>query len=436
MNNRLFSILFCVILSCFSALAQNEIITLKDGTIMKGYIAKQTFATGKVEIAYSELTTNVKVSEILNEVNFKRDCDELSDLWRDWAIANNKFVNEGGKKVLRMTSMIIPGHNKADYVILERGTRNLKCFTISEGVLERSISDIHCIQKLERNTTLLTDVDDIIKTEDKAITGVILEQYPGIQVKIWDKNDGTVHIVNYNEIRSIGKNRFNSDYSLWEQSPYIETLITEKGYGEEGVIIENGMSGDVNLVFATPDGQGEMTRQYSYKDIKGIKKKINLNYKPIYDIILPEGESRINRDSLINFVTINEYQYVGPFKLYYLDAEADSAAVVINTKNVFIETNTSEISDVYVFKGTKRAATITENKEQTQLYTYTYADLFQSEVDVKKTISINGTTKLEFEVPEFGDYFVYLRKLNKCWFFKCQDPNQLDLLDDTNDNKE
>ncbi len=86
MNNRLFSILFCVILSCFSALAQNEIITLKDGTIMKGYIAKQTFATGKVEIAYSELTTNVKVSEILNEVNFKRDCDELSDLWRDWAI--------------------------------------------------------------------------------------------------------------------------------------------------------------------------------------------------------------------------------------------------------------------------------------------------------------------------------------------------------------
>ena len=95
-----------------------------------------------------------------------------------------------------------------------------------------------------------------------------------------------------------------------------------------------------------------------------------------------------------------------------------------------------QISDVYVFKGTKRAATITENKEQTQLYTYTYADLFQSEVDVKKTISINGTTKLEFEVPEFGDYFVYLRKLNKCWFFKCQDPNQLDLLDDTNDNKE
>jgi len=29
---------------------------------------------------------------------------------------------------------------------------------------------------------------------------------------------------------------------------------------------------------------------------------------------------------------------------------------------------------------------------------------------------------LEFTVPDYGEYFVYLRNLNKCWFFKCYDP--------------
>ena len=425
MKKLIFSVISCVLICCFNAVAQNETITLKDGTIIKGYISKQDFTEGKVEISFSELTTNVKISEVLNEVNFKKEYEELSDSWKAWADANNKLVNEGGKKILRMTSMVIPGHNKNDYVILERGTKSMKCFTISDGAIERAVTDVYCIQKNERNSTLLTDIDDIIKTDTKSITGVIMEQYPGIQVKIWDKNDGSVHIVNYNEIRSIGKSAYNSDYSIWEQSPYLERLITANGKGEEGIIIENGFTGDVNLVFATPDGKGEMTRQYAYKDIKGITKSINKDYRPLYDIILPEGESRINRDSVITFASIKEYQYMGPFQLYYLDSKEDSSAVVINTKKVFIETNTPDITDVYVFKGTKRTATVTADKEQMELYTYTYADLFQSEIDVEKTVTINGTTKLEFTVPDFGEYFVYLRKHNKCWFFKCQDPNQI-----------
>jgi len=184
MKRIILSLLSCASICCFNAAAQNETITLKDGTIIKGYISKQDLREGKAEITYSELTTNVKVSDILNEVTLKKDYDDLSDAWKAWAVTHNKFVNEGGRKTLRMTSMVIPGHNKNDYVILERGTKYLKCFTISDGVIERQVSDIYCIQKAERNSTLLTDVDDIIKTDTKSICGVILEQYPGIQIKI------------------------------------------------------------------------------------------------------------------------------------------------------------------------------------------------------------------------------------------------------------
>ena len=136
MKRIIFSIIACAFICCLDSAAQNETITLKDGTLIKGYISKQDLIEGKVEISFCELTTNVKVSDVLNEVNFKREYDELSDAWKVWAVANNKLVKEGEKKTLRMTSMVIPGHNKNDYVILERGTKYLKCFTISEGVIE------------------------------------------------------------------------------------------------------------------------------------------------------------------------------------------------------------------------------------------------------------------------------------------------------------
>ena len=74
------------------------------------------------------------------------------------------------------------------------------------------------------------------------------------------------------------------------------------------------------------------------------------------------------------------------------------------------------ISDVYVFKATLRNAQ--SGKEVIELFTYTYEDLFNSKINVKHSVSINGTQKLLFTVPEPGVYFVYLRNLNKCWVFE------------------
>ena len=37
-------------------MAQNETITLKDGTLIKGYISQQDFTKGKAEISFSEIT--------------------------------------------------------------------------------------------------------------------------------------------------------------------------------------------------------------------------------------------------------------------------------------------------------------------------------------------------------------------------------------------
>ena len=88
-------------------MAQNETITLKDGTLIKGYISKQDFTKGKAEISFSEITMNVKVSDILNEVSNKRDYDELSEAWKVWATENNKLINENGEKILRWRLLMV-----------------------------------------------------------------------------------------------------------------------------------------------------------------------------------------------------------------------------------------------------------------------------------------------------------------------------------------
>lgn len=98
MKRFILSLIACAFIFSFNTNAQNETITLKDGTLIKGYISKQDFAEGTAEISYSEITMNVKVSDVLNEVNIKKDYNELSDAWKAWAVENKKLISEGGKK--------------------------------------------------------------------------------------------------------------------------------------------------------------------------------------------------------------------------------------------------------------------------------------------------------------------------------------------------
>lgn len=426
MKNHILSFVVCSILLCLSTTieAQNETITLKDGTTFKGYIAKQDFITGKVEVAYNQLTAVISNDGVKNKTFIKKGVNQLSESWKIWAEENNKLIKDADSLVLNMVSMNVPVFGQHDYVILEHGTKTMRCFTIGEGVVEYNSSDIDCIQKPLRESTLLTDLDDIIQTDSQTYIGVILEQYPGNKVKLWNKQTQAIHVIEYREIRSIGKSRFNPEYSLYEQSPYVETLILNNGESGPGVIVENGFYGDVNLVLATKENDAEVTRQYSYKDVKGIKKSINPNYSPRYDIILSEEKSVINRTAPIDFATINEYHFVGPFQVYYLDSQRDSSIVEVLGKEVSIETSISDITDVYVFNAVKRNAKLVDNKESVELYTYTYSDVLLSSIEVAKSISINGTTKLEFVLPDYGEYFVYLRKLNKCWFFRSVNPNE------------
>ncbi len=433
----------CLIAFLFSGItlfSQNQTITLKDGTVYEGYISEQDYTTGLGRIVYSRMTKTFLSEDVQGTRTEKKTFGELSKEWQDWAIENNKVETQGKDKFVSLTNMTVKGQSR-DYYILVNGAKYLTAFTISEGTEPCRMSEIASIRKPERDNTLLTDVDDIVQTDNATYTGIILEQIPGVSFTVWNESDHTVHLVDYADVRSVGKDRFNRDYSLWNQTPYLERVkLKNETSSGEGLVIENSFGDDMNILFAEKNGDGMDTRQYKYGDIVSIQRFCNPDYKPIYDIVLNEGESRINRDSTLLKVEMIQLMSKDSGKFFVIDPGKMGLVAKVRKKDVFIETNTSGVSDIYIAKAllfknmpasvlpaedkkdarpSEKRPKINKKKDKAEktidLYGYTYATLFESEIYAESVTSINGTTKISFTLPEPGIYFIYLRRNGTCW---------------------
>lgn len=433
----------CLIASLFSGISlfsQNQTITLKDGTVYEGYISKQDHTTGQGDISYSRMTKTIPSEDVQGMRTEKREFGSLPKEWQDWAMENNKVETIGNDRVVSLTNMTVKGRSSRDYYILISGAKFLTAFTISEGIEPCKMSEIASIRKPERDNTLLIDIDDIVQTDNATYTGVILEQIPGVSFTVWNKSDHSVHRVDYADVRSVGKSRFNRDYSIWDQTPYLERVNLKNGTTGTGLVIENSFGDDMNILFAEKNGDGMDTRQYKYDDILYIQRFRNPDYTPVYDIVLCEGESRINRDSTLLKIETIQLMSKDSGKFFVIDPAKMEHVAKVKRENVFIETNTTDVSDIYIAKALllkdiplsllpskdkdevqpsekklKNNKKKKETEKTTNVYGYTYTTLFESEIEAKSITSINGTTKISFILPEPGIYFIYLRRNGTCW---------------------
>lgn len=420
------------ILATTAISAQNQTITLKDGTIYDGFISRQDYKSGTGQITYSMVTKQIPVEQIRGRRTEKRELGTLSKEWQTWAEENHKVETSGkDKKYLSLTSMTVLGVTK-DWYILISGSKVVTALTVTEGIDSIRMSDIQSITKPERDKTLLTDMDDIIQTDAMTITGVVLEQKPGKMYTIWNKDDNTVHNIDYAEIRSIGRGRLNPDCSMWAQTPFLERLTLKKGQTATGLIIENTLSPSISFLFAEKNDKGESIRQYSLSEVTGLERFRNDEYAPIHDIVLGENESRVNRDSILVEATIGTVYTRDSSKVFYLEPDHTETIATVTGPEVTIETSIQGISDIFVAKAvvTKnvpmsylkpdttdagKKAKKKKDEEKVDIQTFTYATLFESEIETEVSTSINGTTKIVFTLPEPGLYYVYLRRLNKTW---------------------
>lgn len=426
------------ILAAIPAFAQKETIRMKDGTEYTGYIARQNYADGTGEIAYSRVVKTIPLEDILSRQTENREVEKLSPEWLAWAKENGKLETLRDISYLPVTILAVKGDSTREYYILLNGSRSLQAFSISDGVAAIKMSDIEYVQKPERCSALLTDIDDVVQTELATFTGIIREQRPGELITVWNRADRSLHAIDYADIRSVGKAAFNPDYPIWEQSACLERLYFKKGGATEpGLVMENGFGEDINLLFAVPAGSGMDLRQYKYEDITAVEKIPNPGYKPRYDIILAEGEARVNRDSTLVAADILPLEQDGILRFFYLNPEKPEAVAQVADAKVCIETHMAGLADIYVaraqevtlpesaFKALAAGAKpgkVKKDEPEVTLMTYTYQSLMESEVEIERSVSINGTVKLEFTLPEPGLWFVYIRKQKLCWALQLPEP--------------
>ena len=136
----------------------------------------------------------------------------------------------------------------------------------------------------------------------------------------------------------------------------------------------------------------------------------------------------MNRDSVLTAASILPLEKDGTLYCFYLDPQNSAAVARVADAKVTIETHLAGLAEVYVAKSqnlaVKPSAKPKKGEPDIILQTFSYQTLFESDVDVERSVSINGTTKLEFTLPEPGLWFVYLRKKNVCWALELLPPPQ------------
>ena len=425
------------------AFAQNERVVLKDQTIYEGYVSNQIFGENNdvvFKIAYTAFTKNFSM-----EKAFRQDIvykgDQIPSQWREWAAHNDKLVRKGNEESLTLARISFPGEPSRDYYVLIDGSKHIRCYCIAHDFADVNASEIDHLERDSRQPALLTDIDDIVTTATKSYKGIIVRQVPGKQIQIWDRITNTVNVVDNTDIVSIRKEAFNPDYTLWEQAPYLERIAIKNSsfIPQDGVIVERNLVKDSDRIVKLATKNGGVYN-YPAKDIQSITKSPNPEYVAKYDIILEPGQTYVNRDSLLNFVTVLKIDNPNAMPIYYLDPQIvpedpdakktlfgkknkdvvtkDLNIVTVTEPDIVVETNTPDIEEVYVIKATERKAILVPKKNPVSILTYTDTDLIRGALKVKKEVSINQTTKLAFKVPEEGYYFIYLSGLDKSWIIQ------------------
>lgn len=390
------------------SMAQPGTITMKNGTEYKGYIAKQNFdKEATVTIKFTQMIINVDMTAQNGVVSESVRLSDLSKEWQKWVIDNGKAESNGSEKVVTLSTMSIQGYERMKYYVMERGSKYAKCITLTPGQAQCKMSDIYCSLKPLREATLLTDIDDIVATKFGTFVGVLLEQYPGKQMKIWDKKDKTIHIANSDEVLYVGKAVFNPELPMWCQTPVVERLRTKEGYySDYGLITRYG--NEITLVTKTT------TQLFQISDLLSLERIDNPDYAPVYDIFLAPNEVVLNRDKKLSFIDFDERTYSNTFSLYVLDSSKEKDLTPISDNKVTIETSMPDISDVYVVEAKRREITVSK-KEKKQMWSYSFGDVFKSAIKVVQSKSMNGTTKIDFSLPSPGVYVVFVKSIGRTW---------------------
>lgn len=384
--------------------AQNiEQIYMKSGSVVEGYIAEQkpgkhiTFQTTKATIV-------VNSDSLQNQIIERIPLESLSKEWKEWTEQNNKYIiGNDGKKQLELTTLEFKNSVFPKILLLEKGSL-IKFIDLAPNKYTFNWGDMYRSVKNKRPDNLFSGLKEIlVLTDNTQITGQIIEQFPGKDLKIATETGGVLSF-KFSQVKQIRTEKLTEKLDLWSQIQLLDK-ITIKGENSELVGFISSRTLGKELVFEFEDGNKRTIQQ---NQITSYAKIPNEKYIEVYDKILKEGEILLN-DKEPYFVKLqSDGQYL-------LMGETVSAQFTVGEK-VCLEAKISDVNTPITLVKAHTENITRQNgrkKEQIPWPVITYQDLVQSHVGINREITPLGNVKVTFEVKEVGDYVLYIQGKNE-----------------------
>lgn len=260
------------------------------------------------------------------------------------------------------------------------------------------MEDILAIERSQRSNDDLSGIDDVIETRGgKIYKGQIVKQLLGKSVYLREDH-GVVQIIKNEEIACQKKEKLNQEQSLFEQTPFLDVVITPDGTWQ-GVIVLQDYGSDEEASFLCVEDSDGQQQKVEIAAITEMQRIPNDSYAPIKEFVVGDDEVFFNRNLAMAAKYTNDKNTD-----FRIKRETLQAPVITFSPEEPLVIEVQDVADYQ--QGALVRATVQDTGKKEALI-FSYQDLVISPIKPVLTTTVKNTLRREYQVlPGYYVFFV------------------------------
>lgn len=260
------------------------------------------------------------------------------------------------------------------------------------------MEDILAIERSQRSNDDLSGIDDVIETRGgKIYKGQIVKQLLGKSVYLREDH-GVVQIIKNEEIACQKKEKLNQEQSLFEQTPFLDVVITPDGTWQ-GVIVLQDYGSDEEASFLCVEDSDGQQQKVEIAAITEMQRIPNDSYAPIKEFVVGDDEVFFNRNLAMAAKYTNDKNTD-----FRIKRETLQAPVITFSPEEPLVIEVQDVADYQ--QGALVRATVQDTGKKEALV-FSYQDLVISPIKPVLTTTVKNTLRREYQVlPGYYVFFV------------------------------
>lgn len=411
MRRKLIYLVALLVGAVTSANAQSvQTLVLSNGSELDGYISAQRPG---VDLTFSSnrALMYLNPAEVKSIVDHEVGIADLSDEWKAWAEAEDAYIGIGDNRVFVLSDIIMKDGSPISGVrVLERGGR-VKYLEYKSNKHLLKWDQISLIKSVKRTRSQLTGIDRVYKLANGSeFAGQYAEEVPGKTVCLYN-NNGFVEVIPMDKVVKEMRVKVNPHQSLFEQSEYLDIVEMKDGSKHTGIVIERNFTEDAVSSYLLIQIDNGSIISLKLNQVVEYRKAQNMEFKPLYDVLLREGEFMVNRTEVkAQTATIKDDVIVIDENQCGVDVAYMAPFVEISVESCFAKVEDYHNIKLFKVRMYGNGMDIVRGIKQEKLASYSLHPL-------SVITSCNNTTKMTYNVYEPGLYAIYNVATSQTYLF-------------------